>query len=81
MTRRSQLHASVLPFSNQLHLPRRGREASQKRIALYSGLIRFALNTGLRVGEIFSLRWFDVDWENNVLNVPSEVSDCAELTV
>ncbi|MGI0083837.1 MAG: tyrosine-type recombinase/integrase [Nitrososphaerales archaeon] len=32
-------------------------------------LIRFALNTGLRVGEIFSLRWANVDWEKNILNV------------
>jgi len=32
-------------------------------------LIRFAVNTGLRIGEIFSLRWSDVDWENNVLNI------------
>ena len=32
-------------------------------------VIRFALNTGLRIGEIFSLRWPDVDSENNVLNI------------
>ena len=32
-------------------------------------LIRFGLNTGLRIGEIFSLRWSDVDWEKGVLNV------------
>ncbi len=32
-------------------------------------LVRFALNTGLRIGEIFSLRWSEVDWEKNVLNV------------
>jgi integrase len=32
-------------------------------------LIRFALNTGLRVGEIFSLCWSNVDLEKNVLNV------------
>jgi integrase len=32
-------------------------------------VIRFALNTGLRIGEIFSLRWSDVDSENNVLNI------------
>ena len=32
-------------------------------------VIRFALNTGLRIGEIFSLRWSDVDWENSVLNI------------
>ncbi len=32
-------------------------------------LVRFGLNTGLRIGEIFSLRWSDVDSENNVLNI------------
>jgi integrase len=32
-------------------------------------LIRFALNTGLRVGEIFSLCWSNVDLEKNILNV------------
>jgi integrase len=32
-------------------------------------VIRFALNTGLRIGEVFSLRWSQVDWENKILNV------------
>lgn len=32
-------------------------------------LIGFALNTGLRIGEIFILRWSDVDWEKSFLNV------------
>src|SRR5690348_15304056 len=32
-------------------------------------LIRLALNTGLRIGEIFSLRWENVDWGKNILNV------------
>lgn len=32
-------------------------------------LIVFGLNTGLRVGEIFSLRWSNVDMNQNVLNV------------
>jgi len=32
-------------------------------------LIVFGLNTGLRVGEIFSLRWSNVDMDQNVLNV------------
>jgi integrase len=32
-------------------------------------LIRFALNTGLRTGEIFSLQWPAVDWEKSILNV------------
>lgn len=32
-------------------------------------LIRFSLNTGLRRGELFILRWPDVDLEKNILNV------------
>jgi integrase len=32
-------------------------------------IIRFALNTGLRIGEIFILLWFNVDWEKGLLNV------------
>jgi integrase len=32
-------------------------------------IILFALNTGLRIGEIFILLWSNVDWEKDVLNV------------
>jgi integrase len=32
-------------------------------------IIRFGLNTGLRIGEIFTLLWSHVDWEKGVLNV------------
>ncbi len=32
-------------------------------------IIRFALNTGLRIGEIFSLRWSQVDLEKRILTV------------
>jgi integrase len=32
-------------------------------------LIRFGLNTGLRVGEIFSLRWSSVDLQKGILNI------------
>jgi integrase len=32
-------------------------------------IARFALNTGLRIGEIFALRWRDVDLEKGLLNV------------
>ena len=38
-------------------------------------LIRFGLNTGLRTGEIFSLRWSNVDVERNVLNVFANKTD------
>jgi len=37
-----------------------------KRVAL---LIRFALYTGLRRGELFSLKWKDVDLQNGVINL------------
>ena len=32
-------------------------------------LISFALNTGLRIGEVFSLRWSNVDLEKGILTV------------
>jgi integrase len=32
-------------------------------------IMRFALNTGLRIGEIFGLQWASVDLEKNILNV------------
>ncbi len=32
-------------------------------------LIRFALNTGLRIGEIFSFRWSNVDLQKGILSV------------
>jgi integrase len=32
-------------------------------------VIRFALNTGLRIGEVFSLRWSQVDLEKRILSV------------
>ena len=32
-------------------------------------LIRFGLNTGLRIGEIFTLKWADVDLGKDILNV------------
>ena len=32
-------------------------------------VVIFALNTGLRRGEIFSLRWSEVDWSRNFIHV------------
>jgi integrase len=32
-------------------------------------IILFALNTGLRIGEIFTLLWPHADWEKSILNV------------
>ncbi len=34
-------------------------------------IVIFALNTGLRAGEIFSLRWENVDFENRVIRIES----------
>lgn len=36
---------------------------------LFQDLIRFALNTGMRIGEIFSLRWSNVDLKKSILFV------------
>lgn len=36
---------------------------------LLRSVVIFALNTGLRRGEIFSLRWSEVDWSRNFINV------------
>ncbi len=40
----------------------------------FKPVIVFALNTGLRAGEIFSLKWENVDFENRVIYVPSSYS-------
>ncbi|MGB9181351.1 MAG: site-specific integrase [Pyrinomonadaceae bacterium] len=36
---------------------------------LLRSVVVFALNTGLRRGEIFSLRWSEVDWSRNFIHV------------
>jgi len=41
----------------------------QNAIPYLQDLIRFALNTGLRIGEIFSLRWSCVDLKKGILAV------------
>jgi integrase len=41
---------------------------TQQRAHL-KGILMCALDTGMRQGEIFSLRWCDVDLENGVLNI------------
>lgn len=49
--------------------PEEEEKLLQNAVPHIQDLVRFPLNTGLRIGEIFSLRWFQVDWENPVLNV------------
>ena len=41
----------------------------QSAIPYLQDLIRFALNTGLRTGEIFSLRWSHIDLQRGILAV------------
>jgi len=45
------------------------RRLLQNAAPYLQDLVRFALHTGLRVGEIFSLRWSHVDWERGILTV------------
>ena len=44
-------------------------ELLQNAAPFLQDMIRFDLNTGLRSGEIFILRWSNVDFEKNILNV------------
>jgi integrase len=45
------------------------RNLVQNAAPFIQDIILFALNTGLRIGEIFTLLWSHVDWEKAVLNV------------
>lgn len=45
------------------------RKFLQHAMPCVQDLARFALNTGLRIGEIFSLRWSQVDMEQRILTV------------
>ena len=58
-------------FNTGLRVVSREEEGRLLRNAVpyLEDLIRFALSTGLRIGEVFSLRWSNVDWENDLLNV------------
>ena len=42
-------------------------------------VVIFALNTGLRAGEIFSLRWENVDFENRVIRIESTRTKTKEV--
>jgi integrase len=49
--------------------PEEEEKLIQNAAPFLQDMIRFDLNTGLRVGELFSLRWFSVDLEAGILNV------------
>jgi integrase len=58
-------------FNNRLRIlsPEEEEKLLPNAIPYLQDLIRFALNTGLRVGEIFSLRWSHVDLQRGILAV------------
>jgi integrase len=58
-------------FNNRLRIlsPEEEERLLHNAIPYLQDLIRFALNTGLRVGEIFSLRWSHVDLPRGILAV------------
>jgi integrase len=58
-------------FNNRLRIlsPDEEEKLLRNAIPYLQDLIRFALNTGLRVGEIFSLRWSHVDLTRGILAV------------
>lgn len=49
--------------------PEEERRLLQHASPFIQDLIRFALNTGLRTGELFSLHWLNVDFKNGILTV------------
>lgn len=42
----------------------------RSRAKLLAPVVRFAMETGMRRGEIVEARWTHVDWDSNVLHVP-----------
>ncbi len=41
------------------------------RRSLYEPLIRLAIETAMRRGELVNLRWCDIDWEQRTLHIPN----------
>ncbi len=52
--------------------PEEARELISACPEWFKPVVIFALNTGLRAGEIFSLTWDNVDFENRVIRIESE---------
>ncbi len=44
-----------------------------ERFACYAPMIEFALETGLRVGELAGLRWADCDLKNNIIHIRQQL--------
>jgi integrase len=64
---------SKVKFFREFNIGLRGAE-EEKNLLLHAcpylqDLIRFALNTGLRVGEIFLLRWSNADLKRGILTI------------
>jgi integrase len=71
-------------FNNRLRVLSSEEEEKllQNAIPYLQDLIRFALNTGLRTGEIFSLRWSHVDLQRGILSVfASKTQTIREITI
>lgn len=49
--------------------PEEERKLLENASPYLQDLIRFALNTGMRIGEIFSLRWSSVDLKKGLLTI------------
>ena len=46
----------------------------EKKAPYLQAMVIFDLNTGLRKGELLSLKWSDIDYENNQLHVRAEIA-------
>ena len=69
-------------ITNRLRVlsPEEEKRLLQNVIPYLQDLIRFALNTGLRTGEIFSLRWSHIDLQRGILAVfASETQKIREI--
>ncbi len=57
--------------TSELQLLNDAFDALEYRYPAAVGLIRFACHTGLRVGEIATIRWSDIDDENAFIRLPT----------
>ena len=66
----------IVPSYNEVKEERRVLSSKEQSILLnitdqsfYKELYRFMLCTGIRVGEVGALRWRDIDFENEIINI------------